>query len=221
MCGRFAFFSPREAVQEYFGIDVPFALEPRYNVAPSQEIAVIRQPADTKPEAAMLKWGLVPFWAKDAVIGARMINARAETVAQKPAFRQAFKRRRCVILADGFYEWHTEDGRKTPYFISLKTDRPFAMAGLWESWDKTDQPPLETCAIITTTASKSIGKLHDRMPVILDAPTATDWIQAERDPDALIAMLKSYDDEDIQAWPVNRTVNNPVNQGATLIERAD
>ena len=221
MCGRFAFFSPREAVQEYFGIDVPFALEPRYNVAPSQEIAVIRQPADTKPEAAMLKWGLVPFWAKDAVIGARMINARAETVAQKPAFRQAFKRRRCVILADGFYEWHTEDGRKTPYFISLKTDRPFAMAGLWESWDKTDQPPLETCAIITTTASKSIGKLHDRMPVILDAPTATDWIQAECDPDALIAMLKSYDDEDIQAWPVNRTVNNPVNQGATLIERAD
>jgi putative SOS response-associated peptidase YedK len=221
MCGRFAFFSPREAVQEYFGIDVPFALEPRYNVAPSQQVAVIRQPADTKPEAAMLKWGLVPFWAKDAVIGARMINARAETVAQKPAFRQAFKRRRCVILADGFYEWHTEDGRKTPYFISLKTDRPFAMAGLWESWDKTDQPPLETCAIITTTASKSIGKLHDRMPVILDAPTATDWIQAERDPAALIAMLKSYDDEDIQAWPVNRTVNNPVNQGATLIERAD
>lgn len=221
MCGRFAFFSPREAVQEYFRIDVPFALEPRYNVAPSQEIAVIRQPADTKPQAAMLKWGLVPFWAKDAAIGARMINARAETVAQKPAFRQAFKRRRCVILADGFYEWHTEDGRKTPYFISLKTDRPFAMAGLWESWDKTDQPPLETCAIITTTASKSIGKLHDRMPVILDSPATTDWIQAERDPDALIAMLKSYDDEEIQAWPVNRSVNNPVNQGSTLIERAD
>ena len=92
---------------------------------------------------------------------------------------------------------------------------------MWESWDKTDQPPLETCAIITTTASKSIGKLHDRMPVILDAPTATDWIQAERDPDALIAMLKSYDDEDTQAWPVNRTVNNPANQGPTLIERAD
>ena len=221
MCGRFAFFSPREAVQEYFGIDVPFALEPRYNVAPSQEIAVIRQPADTEPEAAMLKWGLVPFWAKDAAIGARMINARAETVAQKPAFRQAFKRRRCVILADGFYEWHTEDGRKTPYFISLKTDRPFAMPGLWESWDKTDQPPLQTCAIITTTASKSIGKLHDRMPVILDGPTATDWIRAERNPDALIEMLKSYDDEDIQAWPVNRTVNNPANQGPTLIERGD
>ncbi len=220
MCGRFAFFSPREAVQEYFGIEVPFALEPRYNVAPSQDIAVIRQPADTKPEAAMLKWGLVPFWAKDAAIGARMINARAETVAQKPAFRQAFKRRRCVILADGFYEWHTENGRKTPYFISLKTDQPFAMAGLWESWHKADQPPLETCAIITTAASKSIAKLHDRMPVILDAPTATDWIQAERDPEALIAMLKSYDDEEIQAWPVNRTVNNPVNQGSTLIERA-
>lgn len=221
MCGRFAFFSPREAVQEYFGIEVPFALEPRYNVAPSQEVVVIRQPADTKPQAAMLKWGLVPFWAKDAAIGARMINARAETVAQKPAFRQAFKRRRCVILADGFYEWHTEDGRKTPYFISLKTDHPFAMAGLWESWHKADQPPLETCTIITTTATKSIGKLHDRMPVILDSPATTDWIQAERDPDALIAMLKSYDDEEIQAWPVNRTVNNPVNQGSTLIERAD
>ena len=220
MCGRFAFYSPREAVQEYFGIEVTFALEPRYNVAPSQEVAVIRQPADTKPEAAMLKWGLVPFWAKDAAIGGRMINARAETVAEKPAFRQAFKRRRCVILADGFYEWHTENGRKTPYFISLKIDRPFAMAGLWESWNSADQPPLETCAIITTTASKSIGKLHHRMPVILDAPTATDWIQADRDPDVLIAMLKSYNDEEIQAWPVNRTVNNPVNQGPTLIERA-
>ncbi len=220
MCGRFAFFSPREAVQEYFGIEVPFALEPRYNVAPSQEVAVIRQQADTQPEAAMLKWGLVPFWAKDAVIGNRMINARAETVAQKPAFRQAFKRRRCVILADGFYEWHTEDGRKTPYFISLKTDHPFAMAGLWESWQTDDRPPLETCTIITTMASQSIGKLHDRMPVILDLPTTLDWIQAEREPEALIAMLKSYNDEEIQVWPVNRTVNNPANQGPTLIERA-
>ncbi len=220
MCGRFAFFSPREAVQEYFGIEVPFALEPRYNVAPSQEVAVIRQQADTQPEAAMLKWGLVPFWAKDAVIGNRMINARAETVAQKPAFRQAFKRRRCVILADGFYEWHTEDGRKTPYFISLKTDHPFAMAGLWESWQTDDRPPLETCTIITTMASQSIGKLHDRMPVILDLPTTMDWIQAEREPEALIAVLKSYNDEEIQVWPVNRTVNNPANQGPTLIERA-
>lgn len=220
MCGRFAFFSPREAVQEYFGIEVPFALEPRYNVAPSQEVAAIRQPADTKPEAVMLKWGLVPFWAKDSAIGARMINARAETVAEKPAFRQAFKRRRCLILADGFYEWHTEDGRKTPYFISLNTAQPFAMAGLWESWQKADQPALETCAIITTTASKSIAKLHDRMPVILDAPTAIDWLRAEHEPAALIAMLKSYDDKEIQAWPVNRTVNNPVNQGSTLIERS-
>lgn len=220
MCGRFAFFSPREAVQEYFGIEVPFALEPRYNVAPSQEVAVIRQQADTQPEAAMLKWGLVPFWAKDAVIGNRMINARAETVAQKPAFRQAFKRRRCVILADGFYEWHTEDARKTPYFISLKTDHPFAMAGLWESWQTDDRPPLETCTIITTMASQSIGKLHDRMPVILDLPTTMDWIQAEREPEALIAALKSYNDEEIQAWPVNRAVNNPANQGPTLIERA-
>ena len=168
----------------------------------------------------MLKWGLVPFWAKDSEIGSRMINARAETVAEKPAFRQAFKQRRCVILADGFYEWHTEEGRKTPYFISFKVDHPFGMAGLWENWHANDQPPLETCTIITTAASRSISRLHERMPVILDAPTTMDWIQPERKPDALLAMLKSCDDREIQAWPVRRTVNNPANQGSTLIERA-
>ncbi len=220
MCGRFAFYSPRESVQEYFGVEVPFAFEPRYNVAPSQEVMVIRQQANTQPETEMLKWGLVPFWAKDSEIGSRMINARAETVAEKPAFRQAFKQRRCVILADGFYEWHTEEGRKTPYFISFKVDHPFGMAGLWENWHANDQPPLETCTIITTAASRSISRLHERMPVILDAPTAMDWIQPEREPDALLAMLKSCDDKEIQAWPVHRAVNNPANQGSTLIERA-
>ena len=220
MCGRFAFYSPRESVQEYFGVEVPFAFEPRYNVAPSQEVMVIRQQANTQPETEMLKWGLVPFWAKDSEIGSRMINARAETVAEKPAFRQAFKQRRCVILADGFYEWHTEEGRKTPYFISFKVDHPFGMAGLWENWHANDQPPLETCTIITTAASRSISRLHERMPVILDAPTTMDWIQPECEPDALLAMLKSCDDGEIQAWPVSRTVNNPANQGSTLIERA-
>ena len=191
MCGRFAFYSPRESVQEYFGVEVPFAFEPRYNVAPSQEVMVIRQQANAQPETEMLKWGLVPFWAKDSEIGSRMINARAETVAEKPAFRQAFKQRRCVILADGFYEWRTEEGRKTPYFISFKVDHPFGMAGLWENWHADDQPPLETCTIITTAASRSISRLHERMPVILDAPTTMDWIQPEREPDALLAMLKS------------------------------
>ena len=160
MCGRFAFYSPRESVQEYFGVEVPFAFEPRYNVAPSQEVMVIRQQANTQPETEMLKWGLVPFWAKDSEIGSRMINARAETVAEKPAFRQAFKQRRCVILADGFYEWHTEEGRKTPYFISFKVDHPFGMAGLWENWHANDQPPLETCTIITTAASRSTMSLR-------------------------------------------------------------
>ena len=220
MCGRFAFYSPRESVQEYFGVEVPFAFAPRYNVAPSQEVMVIRQQANAQPETEMLKWGLVPFWAKDSEIGSRMINARAETVAEKPAFRQAFKQRRCVILADGFYEWRTEEGRKTPYFISFKVDHPFGMAGLWENWHANDQPPLETCTIITTAASRSISRLHERMPVILDAPTTMDWIQPEREPDALLAMLKSSDDKEIQAWPVRRTVNNTANQDSTLIERA-
>ena len=221
MCGRFAFFSPREAVEEYFGLDFSLAVEPRYNVAPSQEIAVIRQLDDEGLSAAMLRWGLVPFWAKDSAIGHQMINARAETVADKPAFRQAFKRRRCVVLADGFYEWDSTGGRKTPYFVTLDPGHPFAMAGLWERWQKDGRPALETCTIITTMANDAIAGLHDRMPVIFDRPKARDWLAAVGERGHLKELLQPYSGTDLVAWPVSRSVNRPENQGVELIARVD
>ena len=139
MCGRFAFYSPRDAVTDVFGVDFPLELEPRYNITPSQHIATLRVDRAGVPEPVLLRWGLVPSWAKDPAIGNRMINARAETVREKPSFRAAFKRRRCVILADGFYEWRAVDGAKQPYFIARDNRQPFAMAGLWEHWNRGDE----------------------------------------------------------------------------------
>ena len=138
MCGRFAFYSPSEATAALFGVATSRAVEPRYNIAPTQFIAAIRNGDDSQPELVMFRWGLVPFWAKDPSIGARMINARAETVAEKPSFRNAYRKRRCLILADGFYEWHKDADGKTPWLISLADGSPFAFAGLWERWDSKD-----------------------------------------------------------------------------------
>jgi putative SOS response-associated peptidase YedK len=154
MCGRFAFYSPSEATAALFGATSSVEAEPRYNIAPTQFIAAVRQDEQDKPELVMLRWGLVPFWAKDPSIGNRMINARAETVAEKPSFRNAYKKRRCLVLADGFYEWRKEGDTKTPYFISLADGSPFAFAGLWENWNsKESDESLQTTAIITTAAS--------------------------------------------------------------------
>ena len=151
MCGRFAFYSPAEATAALFGATTTSELKPRYNIAPTQDIAAIRNDQEQSPELVSLRWGLVPFWAKDPSIGNRMINARAETVAEKPSFRAAYKNRRCLILADGFYEWRKENDGKTPYFISLASGDPFAFAGLWENWtDKESGESLQTAAIITT-----------------------------------------------------------------------
>ena len=217
MCGRFAFYSPRESVQEYFGVEVPFAFEPRYNVAPSQEVMVIRQQANAQPETEMLKWGLVPFWAKDSEIGSRMINARAETVAEKPAFRQAFKQRRCVILADGFYEWHTEDSVRTPYFVSLASGESFAFGGLWETWTSEEAGEvLETTTIVTTEANDYLRQLHHRMPVVIEPGNAARWLGGDMD------YLRDYSTSapTFRAWPVGREVNNTRNDGTGLINPA-
>ena len=131
MCGRFAFYSPSEAAVALFGVSAPMEMQPRYNIAPTQDIVAIREDSNKQRELVMLRWGLVPFWAKDASIGNRMINARAETVAEKPSFRAAYRHRRCLVLADGFYEWQKQGDAKTPYFISLASGEPFALAGLW------------------------------------------------------------------------------------------
>lgn len=219
MCGRFCFFSPAEAVVRLFGIDEADPLPPRYNIAPTQHAPVVRARTQGGRELVPLRWGLVPFWAKDVRIGNRMINARGETVAEKPAFRQAFRRRRCLVLADGFYEWQKTATGKQPWYVARVSGEPFAMAGLWESWRDRDgdASPLETCAVITTAANETMRKLHDRMPVILDGTCITAWLDESTDPDALRALLVPAPEGDLQAVEVSRRVNNPANEGPELI----
>ncbi len=218
MCGRFAFYSPHEAVQDIFGVSFPAPLEPHYNVAPTRFIVTLRAGSEDL-EPALLKWGLVPSWAKDPAIGNRMINARSETAHEKPSFRAAFRRRRCVILADGFYEWHSENGRKTPYYISMPDRRPFAMAGLWEHWNGTDGAELQTCTILTTQANHVMRPLHDRMPVILSPDNVRRWCGAVCDDSAVARQqLGNVTNDALVFWPVSTVVNNPRNDGADLIE---
>ena len=216
MCGRFAFYSPAEAAAELFGAKLNFELEPRYNIAPTQPIPVVRRARPDGREVVMLRWGLVPYWAKDASIGNRMINARAESLADKPAYRKAYESRRCLVLADGFYEWRKEAGGKTPWFISSSTGEPFAFAGLWEAWtDRNSGESLETATIVTTAANIFLRELHDRMPVVVQPERAGDWLEGE--PGALEAIIANP--PDFRAWPVSRAVNNSRTESPDLVER--
>ncbi|MDJ0710242.1 MAG: SOS response-associated peptidase [Woeseiaceae bacterium] len=217
MCGRFAFYSPSEAAAALFGVEGSVDLKPRYNIAPTQDIAAIRNAEDDGRELVLLRWGLVPFWAKDPSIGNRMINARAETVAEKPSYRAAYRHRRCVVLADGFYEWKRDGNVKTPYFISLASGDPFGLAALWENWtDKATGESLQTTTLITAAANDFMKPLHHRMPVVLEATTAGEWLAGSMD---------LVDDVDaitppLQAWPVDKRVNNARNEGEDLISAA-
>jgi len=217
MCGRFAFYSPSEATAALFGVETSRTVEPRYNIAPTQFIAAIRNSDENQPELAMFRWGLVPFWAKDPSIGARMINARAETVAEKPSFRAAYRKRRCLILADGFYEWRKSRDGKMPYLISLADGAPFAFAGLWERWDSKDSDEsLQTTTILNTAANDFMSQLHHRMPVVLQPENAGRWLQGD------MKLLAEVADNSppFRAWPVDRTVNNARNESAAIIEPA-
>ena len=217
MCGRFAFYSPSEAAAALFGVSDSLEVQPRYNIAPTQFIAAVRDAEDDGRELVMLRWGLVPFWAKDPSIGNRMINARAETVAEKPAYRAAYKHRRCVVLADGFYEWRKTEAGKTPYYISLANGGPFALAGLWENWnDKQTGDSLQSATLITTAANDFMTPLHHRMPVILEAGTAGEWLAGSTDLLDDVAAITPP----LQAWPVDRRVNNARNEGAELVTAA-
>jgi putative SOS response-associated peptidase YedK len=217
MCGRFAFYSPAEATAALFGVrDMP-DLKPRYNIAPTQDIAAVRVGEDGAREFALLRWGLVPFWAKDPAIGNRMINARAETVAEKPSFRAAYRKRRCLVLADGFYEWRKQSEVKIPYYISLASGNPFAFAGLWEDWHAKDtDESLQSAAIITTAANEFMSGLHHRMPVVLEKEYAERWL----DGDDQVLTEVSENSPVFQAWPVDRRVNNARNEGGELVEPA-
>lgn len=217
MCGRFAFYSPSEAVAALFGANQSVEVKPRYNIAPTQYVAAIRRDENQSNELTMLRWGLVPFWAKDPSIGNRMINARSETVAEKPSFRNAYRKRRCLILADGFYEWHREGDTKIPYFISLADGSAFAFAGLWEHWDsKESDESLQTTTIVTAAANDFLAQVHHRMPVVLQPDTAKRWLDGETKLlEEVTAAGPSF-----RAWPVDRTVNNARNESADLINAA-
>jgi putative SOS response-associated peptidase YedK len=215
MCGRFAFYSPAEAAVQLFGVRGAFEADPRYNIAPTQYVVAVRDDKDDQREACSLKWGLIPFWAKDPAIGNRMINARAETVAEKPAYRNAFKHRRCVVLTDGFYEWRRDGSAKMPYFITTESAEPFGLAALWEAWtDKTSGEHIESTTLITTAADPYIEQLHHRMPVALDPALATEWLDGD---DELIGPGAPRSPQ-LTAWPVDRRVNNARNEGEDLID---
>jgi len=210
MCGRYTLKTAPELVADQFQFEELSDLKPRYNIAPSQLVASVRMTSgSTTREGVMLKWGLIPSWAKDPAIGMKLINARAETVAEKPSFRKPFKQRRCLVLADGFYEWQKEGRVKQPYYIRLKSERPFAFAGLWDHWASADGNTIETCALLTTEPNELMAPIHHRMPVILNPDTYDDWLDPDQqDVERLATLLGSYPAEKMMANPVSRIVNN-------------
>lgn len=214
MCGRFCQLSSAADIAAVFQVESG-EMPPRYNVAPSQSVvAIVRLPDASDPQTKSLHWGLIPAWAKDPKIGYNLINARAETVSEKPSFRSAFRKRRCLIPANGFYEWQQVEGsrQKQPYFIGLQDERLFAFAGLYEQWGSPGGDVLETCTIITTTANELIAPIHERMPVILAEQDYALWLDPSFEKiDRLQALLDPYPASEMKVYPVSSLVNNPKN----------
>jgi putative SOS response-associated peptidase YedK len=222
MCGRFAFYSPHEAVVRLFGLpgDTP-EIEPRYNIAPTTCIPAVREDVAATRRLAMLYWGLVPVWAKEKSIGSRMINARAETLREKPAFRSAYRKRRALVPADGYYEWMPLGaGGKQPYFIQPAGGTPCAFAALWENWrDPATGEPLQSCTLITTPAARPIAHIHDRMPVILPPSVYAEWLDPRNENvESLDRLLRSEAAGELVARRVSRAVGNARNEGAQLLD---
>ena len=220
MCGRYAFFSPAEAVKRVFGVAGMPDFGQRYNLAPTQAVPVLRETRPGQREVALLHWGLIPSWAKERSIGNRMINARAETLAERPAFRRAFRDRRCLVLADGWYEWQTTTTGKQPWFIRSRDGLPMGFAGLWESWrDPASGAVVQSCTVVTTDAPGPLGEIHLRMPAVIPQEGVAAWLDpAQRDEAALSHWLGGIDPARFSATPVSRRVNDPRNEGPDLIE---
>jgi putative SOS response-associated peptidase YedK len=210
MCGRFVIDDPEFSFATQFGLPDALNLEARYNIAPTQLVPAVRvAPGTDRRELALLRWGLVPRWAGDPSIGNRLINARAETVAEKPAFRSAFKARRCLIPASGFYEWRGEGRARQPMFITLRSGGLFALAGLWEAWSQPEGDDLHTCCILTTTPNDVVAPIHDRMPAILMPGEYGNWLDPQlSDQGRLSGLLRPYPPGEMVAWPVSTAVNN-------------
>lgn len=212
MCGRFALNYTPGKLAEYFHVSQTLDFAPSWNIAPSSRICTITAAQDGDRHLHKMRWGLIPSWAKDAAIGHKLANARGETVAEKPSFKNAFKYRRCIIPVSGFYEWKTEKGVKYPYYISFKSGEPMAFAGLWETWRQKDAKggaeDIVTCCIITTGPNALMEPIHDRMPVILAPAQFDQWLSpVEKLPEHLLPLIRSCDAEPMQAWPVTREVN--------------
>ena len=222
MCGRYSITTPPEAIQRIFEVPERLNMPARYNVAPTQDAPVVRLGDDDARHLNQLRWGLVPFWADDPGIGARMINARAESAADKPAFRVAFQGRRCLVVADGFYEWQKpaiKGGRKQPFRIVRHDERPFAFAGLWERWQQpeSEAPPLETFTILTTDANARVRPIHERMPVMLDETQFDGWLDPQASRSSLERLLRPYPAEKVHTYAVSTRVNKVENDDPAVI----
>lgn len=214
MCGRFLLMTPREALERWFNFDDGPELTARYNVAPSQPIPVVRMAANsTKRECVLVRWGLVPSWAKDLSFGAHTMNARGETLLEKPAFRTAFRRRRCLVPADGFYEWKTTGKKKQPHVIRPVDGNPLAFAGLWEDWQGTGGQEIESTTIITTSANELLKPLHERMPVILTPEHFALWLDPQQKPEDLQRLLMPYPDALLTLYAVSTWVSDARHEG--------
>jgi putative SOS response-associated peptidase YedK len=221
MCGRYTLYHYEEDLDALFGV-AGIAAAPRFNIAPSQQVPIVRQRSDGTREALTARWGLVPHWVKDLErFKANLFNARAEGAAEKPSFRDAMRRWRCLLPASGFYEWAAAGGGKRPFHIRRRDGRPMALAGLWSVWSR-GETPLLTCTILTTRPNEVLRPLHDRMPVILESGAFERWLDpAVDEPAALQDLLVPCDDETLEAYPVSRLVGNPAVDRPELIERED
>lgn len=218
MCGRYNLITDAEAFIDAFQVVNQIQWRPRYNIAPSQEVPAVRQESEGR-KAVLLRWGLLPHWARDVKFGYRTINARAETVADKPAFRSAFRKRRCLIPATGFYEWQKRGKHKQPYNIRVKGAELFAFAGLWEHWQSPEGQQVESCTIIVTEANEVLRPIHDRMPVILAPEDYDTWMDPGlQDVNSLHRLLKPYPSERMETWPVSSRVGSPANDDPGLVE---
>lgn len=216
MCGRYTLITDMNKIAEHFGVEPIPAATPRYNIAPTQDIVAILKNGDA--HLSTLRWGLIPAWAKDESIGSRMINARAETLAEKPSFKSLLRGKRCMIVADGFYEWKAEGKSKVPMYISLQDNQPFAFAGLWDLWKAPDGRQIQSCTIITTEPNELMASIHNRMPAILRPGAYEDWLNPQlRDEHVLTHWLQPYPADLMKARPVSRLVNNPKNDSAELL----
>lgn len=219
MCGRFTLTAPAEQIRDLFDIKELPELAPRYNIAPTQDVVVIRGDENSR-ESAMVRWGLIPFWADDPSVGNRCINARSETVAEKNSFRRAYQKRRCLIPTTGFYEWKKMGDEKQPFYIYLKGSKLGAFAGLWETWKGNDET-IESCTILTTKPNDLVAELHDRMPVFLEENTWDLWLAEHADDEDLRPLFGPLDSDKFDAHPVSSSINKATNDKPDLVEEIE